>query len=109
MTECPGIAYRCTQNGEEFFPRSCVIVNEMLESEKLKLKAHLTSAAGAPAGKFTSFVHVESPQPAGGEYNREMGRRCRRHPMNSASVFNEFVARHSVTIPRYLVVFQSQV
>ena len=117
MTECLDIAHGYTQNNikdSSKRPRSTIFVNEVLESEKLKvikIKTILNNYdTYEELYQFHKHHHVKSPQPGDKDYKKDsLGRRYRSFPVTSSDYMDEYVARDSVTIPRYLIVFQPQV
>ena len=115
MTECVDIAFGYTQNIRDLssanLPRSTIFVNEVLESEKLKVIKFETvigiTDSYEELHQFHKHHHMKSPQPNDKDYKKDsLGRRYRGFPINYGSALDEHVASHSVTVPRYLVVFQ---
>ena len=117
MTECPDVAFGYTQNRRKDLskrPRSTIFVNEVLESEKLKVITFETvigiKDTYEELHQFHKHHNVKSPQPGDKDYKKDsLGRRYRSFPVTSSDYMDEYVARDSVTIPRYLIVFQPQV
>ena len=115
MTECPDVALVYTQNhrvGLSDFPLSTIFVNEVLESEKLEVIKFETiigiKDTHEDLYQFHTHHHVKSQQPSEEDYKKDsIGRKYRSFPIKYC--LDEFVARSSVTIPRYLIVFQPQV
>ena len=53
---------------------------------------------------------MKIPQPSDKDYKKDsLGRRYRNFPITNRHLFDEHVASDSVTIPRYLIVFQPQI
>ena len=117
MTECLDVAFGYTQNEKKDSskrPRSTIFVNEVLESEKLKVMKFKTIFGNDDTSEelyqFHKHHHEKSPQPSEEDYKKDsLGRRYRNFPITGRHLFDEYVARDSVTIPRYLIVFQPQV
>ena len=115
MTECLDVAHAYTQNhgvSRSNFFLSTIFVNEVLESEKLKVikfeKLITVEDTQEELYQFHKYHHVKSPQLTEKDYKQDsIGRRYRSFPVKYR--FDEFVARDSVTIPRYLIVFQPKV
>ena len=115
MTECVDIAFGYTQNkakGSSKPPRSTIFVNEVLESEKLKVFKFKTILGNKDISEELAqfhFHHSErSAQPNETDYRKDsLGRRYNsRHFNNNKHYFDEYIARDILTIPRYLIVFQ---
>ena len=92
---------------------STIFVNEVLESEKLKVIKFKTILGNIDTSdelhQFQKHHNIKSPQPSEKDYKKDsLGRRYRNFPFNGSSRMDEYVARDSVTIPRYLIVFQQQ-
>ena len=117
MTECVDIAFGYTQNEKKDSskrPRSTIFVNEVLESEKLKVLKFKDifgiNDSSEELHQFHKHHHERSAQPNETDYKKDsLGRRYRNLPVTSNELMDEYVARDSVTIPRYLIVFQPQV
>ena len=117
MTECVDVAYGYSQNKRDKFfnsPRSTIFVNEVLESEKLKIIKFKTILGIRDTyedlHQFHKHHHVKSPQPTDKDYTKDsLGRRYRNLPIDGSNLFDEYVARDSVTIPRYLIVLQPHI
>ena len=113
MTECVDIAFGYTQNKRKDLskrPLSTIFVNEVLESEKLKVlkfKTILGFDTDEELYQFHKHHHEKSPQPNETDYKKDtLGRRYRNVPFTTGKHrMDEYVARDSVTIPRYLIVF----
>ena len=121
MTECLYIAHGYTKNDRVDFselPPSTIFVNEVLESEKLKVVKFNTIIGvkdiQEDLHQFHKHHHIKSLQPTENDYKKDsIGRKYRSYPVTdnwqqSSNCFDEYVARDSVTIPRYLIVFQPQ-
>ena len=114
MTECVDIAHGYTKNyNYSELPLSTIFVNEVLESEKLKIIKFETIFGIQDTYEYLHQFHkhhpVNSPQPSDKDYKKDsLGRRYRSLPIDGRNMHDEFVARDSVTIPRYLIVFQPQ-
>ena len=114
MTECLDVALVYTQNHRvnlSDFPLSTIFVNEVLESEKLKVVKFKNifgiKDTHEDLHQFHKHHHVKSPQPGEEDYKKDsIGRRYRSFPIKYC--YDEFVARSSVTTPRYLIVFKPQ-
>ena len=113
MTECIDVAFGYTQNKRKDLskrPLSTIFVNEVLESEKLKVlkfKTILGFDTDEELYQFHKHHHEKSPQPNETDYKKDtLGRRYRNVPFTTGKHrMDEYVARDSVTIPRYLIVF----
>ena len=114
MTECADVAHFYTQNKRDRsssnLPRSTIFVNEVLKSEKLKVIKFKTALESEDICRehhqFRKHHHTESQQPTKKGYNKDSLGRMYRSVSIDGNVFDEYVARDSVTIPRYLIVFQ---
>ena len=117
MTDCIDVAFGYTQNKRKVLskrPRSTIFVNEVLESEKLKVFKFKNiigiNDTSEDLHQFHKHHSIKSPQPSETDYKKDsLGRRYRNFPFIGDHIFDEYVARDSVTIPRYLIVFQPQV
>ena len=117
MTDCLDVAYGYTQNQRERYsmrPRCTIFVNEVLESEKLQTIKFKTifgvEDTHEDLHQFHKHINVRSPQPTESDYKKDiLGRRYRNFPLTGKNMQDEYIARDSVTIPRYLIVFQPQV
>ena len=117
MTECLDIAQGYTQNKRKDLskrPRSTIFVIEVLDSEKLKVIKFKTIFGNGDTSEelyqFHKHHNIKSQQPSEKDYKKDsLGRRYRNFPFIGDHIFDEYVARDSVTIPRYLIVFQPQV
>ena len=117
MTECVDIAFGYTQNKAKDLskrPRSTIFVNEVLESEKLKVLKFKDifgiNDSSEELHQFHKHHHERSAHTNETDYKKDsLGRRYRNLPVTSNELMDEYVARDSVTIPRYLIVFQPQV
>ena len=117
MTECIDIAFGYTQNKAKDLskrPLSTIFVNEVLESEKLKVFKFKTILENRDISEELHQFHYHhnerNPQPNETDYRKDsLGRRYRNLPFtNGKHTFDEYVARDTLTIPRYLIVFQPQ-
>ena len=116
MTECLDVAFGYTQNKRKDSsksPLSTIFVNEVLESEKLKVITFKNifgvKDTSEELYQFHKHHYEKSPQPSEKDYKIDsLGRRYRNLPFTGKHLNDEYVARDSVTIPRYLIVFQPQ-
>ena len=116
MTGCLNVECGYTQNKTKASSKShltTIFVNELLESEKLKVIKFKTILGNIDTSEelhqFHKHHNIKSPQPSEKDYKKDtLGRRYRNFPVTGHHVFDEYVARDSVTIPRYLIVFQPQ-
>ena len=114
MTECLDIAFGYTQNKAKDLskrPRSTIFVIEVLDSEKLKVIKFKTIFGNGDTSEelyqFHKHHNIKSQQPSEKDYKKDsLGRRYRNFPITSLQLLDEYVARDSITIPRYLIVFQ---
>ena len=86
----------------------------MLDSEKLKVIKFKTIFGNGDTSEelyqFHKHHNIKSQQPSEKDYKKDsLGRRYISFPFIGDHIFDEYVARDSVTIPRYLIVFQPQV
>ena len=114
MTECAGVAHFYTQNkrnrSSSKLPLSTIFVNEVLESEKLKVIKFETFLESEDTfeelHQFRKHQYIESQQPTRKGYKKDSLGRMYSSFSIDGNLFDEYVARDNVTIPRYLIVFQ---
>ena len=113
MTECLDVAFGYTQNkikDSSKSPLRTIFVNEVLESEKLKVVKFKTIIGSGDTyeelHQFRKHQYIESQQPTRKGYKKDSLGRMYRSFSIDGNLFDEYVARDSLTIPRYLIVFQ---
>ena len=111
MTDCSEIAvnysFRAGMNSSTYF----IFVNEVLKSEKLQTfevdfeDKKFTDTI--PNNQFEKYTNKLSPQPTKEDYIVDVeGRRYIN--TRKRSMYDEYIAEASLTIPRYLIVLEKK-
>ena len=115
MSECSSIAFSYSHK-HSYNSKKCsnfIFVNEVIATEKLQtfefdisdVKNHNTPLKNP----FNKHIGKLSTQLTQKDYNEDGdGRRYRNIAVDSSSMFDEFVAKASVTIPRYLILVETK-
>ena len=113
MTDCVNIA-RTYSKAKCFSKYQCIFVNEVLESEKLQIIKFESILSikdvnnVADICQFHKHINRKSPQPAETDYKKDsLGRKYRNVACDFKNIQDEYVARSEVTIPRYLIAFET--
>ena len=116
MTDCSCVAQGYCLD-DDF--KTHVFVNEVFDSEKLKTKPQkkkLHNVYGAcdqdtmPEHPFEKHVYDDSQQPSEEDYKEDsVGRKYRNVAHDSKSIYDEYLADETITIPRYLFIRKLQI
>ena len=113
MTDCVNIARNYSKS--KFSSKyQCIFVNEVLESEKLQTFEFESILSIKDVNdvtdicQFHKHINRKSPQLVETEYKKDfLGRRYRNVACDFNNIQDEYVARSGVTIPRYLIAFET--
>ena len=104
---CPLLHSKQKRQNSSNLPQSTICVNEVLESEKLKVIQFKTILRSEDTNEKLHH-HIESSQPSENVYKKDwLGRKSWNFSIDG-NLFEGYVARHSLTVPRYLIVFQNR-
>ena len=122
MSECSSTAFMYTQRNTIYYFQkgklNFFFVNEVFESEKLltfefdnifDIENNNTPLKNSFNKHIRNFNGKKSPQITQEDYKKDVeGRLYRNVPVHKYSVYDEFVAEANVTIPRYLILIETE-
>ena len=108
MTDCSDVAFHRCLVSRDTGGYKYIFVNEVLESEKIKVVNHkfhaFNKADTKPEDKFQKHEMEGSKQLSEKDYRVDaQGRRYRNVSHNWVIMHDEYLADESITIPRYLI------
>lgn len=116
MTDCATTArgYSCVWQSKKSKKYNSIFVNEVLESEKLQtfefdICKPMKDIDTPLKNQFNKHIDKSSPQAKEWNYKKDrVGRKYRDVAHDYSSIYDEYVAEGSVTIPRYLILFEKE-
>ena len=122
MSECSSTEFMYTQRNNNYYSQkgkiNFIFVNEVFESEKLltfefdnifDIENNNTPLKNSFNKHIRNFNGKKSPQITQEDYKQDVeGRLYRNVAVHKYSVYDEFVAEANVTIPRYLILIETE-